>query len=148
MTVLPMGWVYSVPIFQNIHRRVALLDGPAGAKLPPLLEWRRDRPVPAAAAAPLSHQGAREWWSTYIDDFVNCETTSKGEALRELKLEVEQVRSRDRGRSSRHYKDRKKDAALRSTPRKTQRKPRSRSAGKRPRNEAAKPRVAEGLPGA
>ncbi|CAK0886687.1 unnamed protein product, partial [Prorocentrum cordatum] len=31
MTALPMGWVYSAPIFQSIHRRVALLEEPGGA---------------------------------------------------------------------------------------------------------------------
>ncbi|CAK0900771.1 unnamed protein product [Prorocentrum cordatum] len=80
-TVLPMGWVHSVPIFQSVHRRVALLGRPAGAALPADLEWRRDRPIPAAAAAPLSHEGPREWWSAYIDDFDNCETAGCKEAL-------------------------------------------------------------------
>ncbi|CAK0851959.1 unnamed protein product, partial [Prorocentrum cordatum] len=81
MTALPMGWVYSAPIFQSVHRRVALLGRPAGAALPADLEWRRDRPIPAAAAAPLSHEGPREWWSVHIDDFDNCETAGCKEAL-------------------------------------------------------------------
>ncbi|CAK0821597.1 unnamed protein product, partial [Prorocentrum cordatum] len=81
MTALPMGWVYSAPIFQSVHRRVALLGRTAGAALPADLEWRRDRPIPAAAAAPLSHEGPREWWSVHIDDFDNCETAGCKEAL-------------------------------------------------------------------
>ncbi|CAK0897760.1 unnamed protein product [Prorocentrum cordatum] len=81
MTVLPRGWLYSVPIFQSIHRRVALPEESAGADLTPSRVWRRGRPVPAAVEAPLAGDGDRVWWSTYIGDFDTWEVLNWGAAL-------------------------------------------------------------------
>ncbi|CAK0851944.1 unnamed protein product, partial [Prorocentrum cordatum] len=75
MAILPMVWVHRVPIFQSIHRRVALIKVAAGANVPPAREWRRGRLASAAVAAPLAGDGSRDRWSTYIDDF------DHGEAL-------------------------------------------------------------------
>ena len=41
LTVIPMGWVLAVFLFQHIHRRLALLP-PTGSALPLQGEWRRD----------------------------------------------------------------------------------------------------------
>ena len=82
MAVLPMGWLYSVTVFQHIHRRLALgsargLQPSAGSKQPPAwAEWRKDRGMPLHLAGGLPSQEAAAtgkpalgWWQTYIDDF-------------------------------------------------------------------------------
>lgn len=62
--VIPRGWTSAVGVFQNYHRCVAHTPPPLGAGLPPLQEWRRDKPPP------LRSQETREsWHQIYVDDY-------------------------------------------------------------------------------
>ncbi|CAK0897757.1 unnamed protein product, partial [Prorocentrum cordatum] len=62
--VIPMGWLLAVTLFQHLHRRLGLRPPPAGAGLPEIDEWRRDKPLPIAQVG-----GCRSWYQFFIDDF-------------------------------------------------------------------------------
>ncbi|CAK0799563.1 unnamed protein product, partial [Prorocentrum cordatum] len=62
--VIPMGWLLAVTLFQHLHRRLGLRPPPAGAGLPEVDEWRRDKPLPIAQVG-----GCRSWYQFFIDDF-------------------------------------------------------------------------------
>ena len=63
-SVIPMGWINAVSLFQHLRRHLGLEKPPLGAGLEPQREWRRDRPVPAAATT----QGETRF-QHYLDDF-------------------------------------------------------------------------------
>ncbi|CAJ1445108.1 unnamed protein product, partial [Effrenium voratum] len=63
-TVVPMGWINAVSLFQHLHRQVGMAPSPKGAGHPAEIEWRRDRPIP------FDSQGtARHFVQFYLDDF-------------------------------------------------------------------------------
>ncbi|CAK0876192.1 unnamed protein product [Prorocentrum cordatum] len=64
VAVTPMGWLSAVSLFQHLHRRLGIGDGPRSAGFDKKVERRRDRPLPlvpqAKAQARVQH---------YLDDF-------------------------------------------------------------------------------
>ncbi|CAK0897785.1 unnamed protein product [Prorocentrum cordatum] len=64
VAVIPMGWLSAVSLFQHLHRRLGIGDGPHSAGLEEKVEWRRDRPLPLAPQAK-----AQAWVQYYLDDF-------------------------------------------------------------------------------
>ena len=68
-SVIPMGWINAVSLFQHLHRQLGLCNEPLGAGLPGDREWRRDRPIPISA----QHQETY-WFQYYLDDFDAPET--------------------------------------------------------------------------
>ena len=56
--VIPMGWVLAVTVFQHLHRRLAVLQPPAGAGLNADREWRNDQAKPLT----LDLGAAEAWW--------------------------------------------------------------------------------------
>ena len=59
-----MGWNSAVSLFQYLHRRMGLGEGPVGLSLPGAWEWRRDAVIPLD---PFSDW--RKWLQFYLDDF-------------------------------------------------------------------------------
>ena len=57
--VIPMGWLSAVGICQYLPRRLLLL-----AQLPPHLELRKDRALPAGASGRVT-----QFYQAYIDTF-------------------------------------------------------------------------------
>jgi hypothetical protein len=45
-SVIPMGWLSAVSLFQHIHRRMGICKFPEGAGHDQESEWRRDRKIP------------------------------------------------------------------------------------------------------
>lgn len=63
-SVIPMGWINAVSLFQHLHRQLGLQKEPFGANLPEDREWRRDRPIPISG-----QQQDTYWFQYYLDDF-------------------------------------------------------------------------------
>ena len=59
--VMPMGWLASVAIFQNLHRRLLSIERPWGAGLPLTEEWFREQ-------GPLNFRETKRFWQVYVDD--------------------------------------------------------------------------------
>eukprot|EP00959_Pyramimonas_sp_CCMP1952_P462334 9483063-Pyramimonas_sp.AAC.1 len=51
VAVIPMGWLSAVSLFQHLHRRLGIGDGPHSAGPDKKVEWRRDRPLPLVPQA-------------------------------------------------------------------------------------------------
>ncbi|CAK0894411.1 unnamed protein product [Prorocentrum cordatum] len=64
VAVIPMGWLSAVSLFQHLHRRLGIGDGPHSAGFEEKVEWRRDRPLPLVPQAK-----AQAWVQYYLDDF-------------------------------------------------------------------------------
>ncbi|CAK0803605.1 unnamed protein product, partial [Prorocentrum cordatum] len=64
VAVIPMGWLSAVSLFQHLHRRLGIGDGPRRAGFEEKVEWRRDRPLPLVPQAK-----AQAWVQYYLDDF-------------------------------------------------------------------------------
>ena len=63
-SVIPMGWLNAVSLFQHLHRRLGLCAPPSGAGFEESLEWRRDR------CSPLDSEGKTlSFVQYYLDDF-------------------------------------------------------------------------------
>ena len=62
-SVIPMGWLSAVSLFQHIHRRLGFCRYPSGAEHDQDKEWRRDRKIPIT----LMKRGS--WVQFYLDDF-------------------------------------------------------------------------------
>ena len=72
-SVISMGWIQAISLFQHLHRTSGMNPYPAGAGHPEELEWRRDRPAPQA-----SHGLTLEFVQFYFDDFDCPEIVSSG----------------------------------------------------------------------
>ncbi|CAK0794640.1 unnamed protein product, partial [Prorocentrum cordatum] len=64
VAVIPMGWLSAVGLFQHLHRRLGIGDGPPSARFAESSEWRRDRPLPL-----FSREQRQAWVQYYLDDF-------------------------------------------------------------------------------
>ncbi|CAK0855226.1 unnamed protein product [Prorocentrum cordatum] len=64
VAVIPMGWLSAVSLFQHLHRRLGIGDGPHSAGFEEKVEWRRDRPLPL-----VPQTKAQAWVQYYLDDF-------------------------------------------------------------------------------
>ncbi|CAK0812349.1 unnamed protein product [Prorocentrum cordatum] len=64
VAVIPMGWLSAVSLFQHLHRRLGIGDGPHSAGFEEKVEWRRDRPLQLVPQAK-----AQAWVQYYLDDF-------------------------------------------------------------------------------
>lgn len=63
-SVIPMGWINAVPLFQHLHRQLGIGEQLGSANHPPQAEWRRDRPVPKIDPCVQTF-----WVQYYLDDF-------------------------------------------------------------------------------
>ena len=72
-SVIPMGWLSAVSLFQHIHRRLGFAERPLGAQHEPESEWRRDKRIP------VTLMKKNRWVQFYLDDFDAPEEVSKEE---------------------------------------------------------------------
>ena len=63
-SVIPMGWLNAVSLFQHLHRQIGMSPQPVGAGHDPEMEWRRDRPIPLDARGKVT-----SFVQFYLDDF-------------------------------------------------------------------------------
>ena len=63
-SVIPMGWISAVSLFQHLQRKLSLGAWPMGASLPSCAEWRRDGLLPMK-----SGRDEQKWFQNYLDDF-------------------------------------------------------------------------------
>ena len=63
-SVIPMGWLNAVSLFQHLHRQIGMSEAPVGAGHPEESEWRRDRPIPLDAQGKVT-----SFVQFYLDDF-------------------------------------------------------------------------------
>ena len=63
-SVIPMGWLNAVSLFQHLHRQIGMSPQPVGAGHDPDMEWRRDRPIPLDARGKVT-----SFVQFYLDDF-------------------------------------------------------------------------------
>ena len=63
-SVIPMGWLNAVSLFQHLHRQLGLRPCPDGAGFDESLEWRRDRCSPLDSGGKVAH-----FVQYYLDDF-------------------------------------------------------------------------------
>ncbi|CAK0842438.1 unnamed protein product [Prorocentrum cordatum] len=75
VAVIPMGWLSAVSLFQHLHRRLGIGDGPHSAGFEEKVEWRRDRPLPLVPQAK-----AQAWVQYYLDDFDSPEVVPESVA--------------------------------------------------------------------
>lgn len=78
-SVIPMGWINAVPLFQHLHRQLGMSDAEFSANHPPEAEWRRDRPMPR-----VEPKLQPFWVQYYLDDY-DCPELIPVESWEEVK---------------------------------------------------------------
>ena len=66
-SVIPIGWINAVSLFQHLHRQIGIEKPPVGAGHEPSREWRRDRPIPKMSG--VAAEKDMHFVQYYLGDF-------------------------------------------------------------------------------